>query len=35
MQASAKEPAAAKALIDFITASAAAPVIRKCGMEPA
>jgi molybdate transport system substrate-binding protein len=31
----AKEPDAAKALIHFLTAPAAAPVIRKKGMEPA
>ncbi len=35
IQSSAKEPAAAKALIEFLTAPAAAPVIRKTGMEPA
>jgi molybdate transport system substrate-binding protein len=35
MQASAKEPDAAQALIKFITAPAAASVIRKTGMEPA
>lgn len=31
----AKEPDAAKALVKFLTAPAAAPVIRKKGMEPA
>jgi len=31
----AKEPQAAKELIEFIKAPAAAPVIRKSGMEPA
>ena len=31
----AKEPDAAKALIKFITAPAAVPVIKKKGMEPA
>ena len=31
----AKEPAAAKALVKFLTSPAAAPVIRKKGMEPA
>ena len=35
VQTSAKEPDAAKALIKFITAPAAAAVIRKMGMEPA
>ena len=30
----AKEPEAARALIDFLTSSAAAPVIRQAGMEP-
>ena len=33
--AKAEEPQAAKALVDFLTAPAAAPVIRKKGMEPA
>jgi molybdate transport system substrate-binding protein len=32
--AGAKEPEAAKALIKFLTAPAAVPVIRKSGMEP-
>jgi len=31
----ANEPAAARALVEFITAPAAAPVIRKKGLEPA
>ena len=31
----AREPAAAKALVKFLTSPAAAPVIRKKGMEPA
>jgi len=35
VHAQAKEPAAAKALIDFFRAPAAHPVIRKNGMEPA
>ena len=35
LQTSAREPAAAKELIAFITSPAAAPVIRKSGMEPA
>jgi molybdate transport system substrate-binding protein len=30
----AKEPEAARALIDFLTSSSAAPVIRHTGMEP-
>ena len=30
----AKEPEAAKALVNFLTAPAAVPVIRKTGMEP-
>ena len=34
IHASAKEPDAAKALVKFITAPAAAPVIKKHGMEP-
>jgi molybdate transport system substrate-binding protein len=35
LQAGAREPAAAQALIAFLTSPAAAPVIRKSGMEPA
>ncbi|MDH3288929.1 MAG: substrate-binding domain-containing protein [Betaproteobacteria bacterium] len=35
LHVSVKEPDAAKALIRFLTAPAAAPVIRKKGMEPA
>jgi len=35
MQVSASHPDAAKALLDYITAPAAAPAIRKAGMEPA
>ncbi len=35
MQASAKQSAAALELIEFITAPAAAPVLRRWGMEPA
>ena len=35
MQVSAGHPDAAKALLDYITAPAAAPAIRKAGMEPA
>ena len=35
LRSSANEPDAARALIRFITAPAAAPVIRKTGMEPA
>lgn len=34
LHASAKEPDAAKALVKFLTAPDAAPVIRKTGMEP-
>ena len=35
LHAKAKEPKAARALVDFFKAPAAAPVIRKKGMEPA
>ena len=35
LDAHAKEPAAAKALAQFLTAPAALPVIRKHGLEPA
>jgi molybdate transport system substrate-binding protein len=35
LQVGAREPAAARALVEFITAPAAAPVIRKKGLEPA
>jgi molybdate transport system substrate-binding protein len=35
LHARAKEPAAARALIRFLQAPAAAPIIRKKGMEPA
>ena len=35
LDARAKEPAAAKALAQFLTAPAAQPVIRKHGLEPA
>jgi molybdate transport system substrate-binding protein len=35
LHARAKEPAAARALIRFLHAPAAAPIIRKKGMEPA
>jgi molybdate transport system substrate-binding protein len=35
MQASAKEPAAARELLKFITAPAAVPALKKWGMEPA
>lgn len=35
MQSGAKEPDAARELIKFLTSPAAAPVIRKSGMEPA
>jgi len=35
LHAAAQQPAAARALVKFLTASAAAPVIRKKGMEPA
>jgi molybdate transport system substrate-binding protein len=35
LHAGAKEPDAARALVKFLTAPAAAPVIRKKGMEPA
>jgi molybdate transport system substrate-binding protein len=34
VHAGAKQPAAARALVKFLTAPAAVPVIRKCGMEP-
>ncbi|HEY6720838.1 MAG TPA: substrate-binding domain-containing protein [Burkholderiales bacterium] len=34
IHAAAKEPDAARALLEFLTAPAAAPVIRKKGMEP-
>ncbi len=34
LHASAKEPAAAKAFVTFLTAPAAVPVIKKTGMEP-
>ena len=35
VHAKAKEPNAARALVDFFKAPAAAPAIRKKGMEPA
>lgn len=35
LHVAAKEPDAARALVEFLTAPAAAPVIRKKGMEPA
>jgi ABC-type molybdate transport system substrate-binding protein len=35
VHAGAKEPAAAKALIQFLSSPASAPVARKKGMEPA
>jgi len=34
LHAQAKEPTAARALVAFLTAPAAAPIIRKTGMEP-
>jgi molybdate transport system substrate-binding protein len=35
LHASARSPAAARALVEFLTAPAAATVIRRKGMEPA
>jgi len=35
LHVAAKQPDAARALVKFLTAPAAAPVIRKKGMEPA
>jgi molybdate transport system substrate-binding protein len=35
LHVAAKQPDAARALVKFLTASAAAPVIRNKGMEPA
>jgi len=35
LHARAQEPEAAKALVKFLTAPAAEPIIRKKGMEPA
>jgi ABC-type molybdate transport system substrate-binding protein len=35
LHAAAKQPAAAKALVRFLTSPAAAPVMRKKGLNPA